>query len=74
MIRRFLILLALTGYAAGGDLRTWNLPGGRTLEARLSGIEDGKALLLPANGKTPMAVPTHDLRGTDRAARSNASR
>ena len=62
-----LLLLALT-WSARGELRTWTLPDGRTLNARISGIEDGKVLLLPANGTTPVTIITQALHSTDRAA------
>lgn len=69
MILRFLLLLsALTGVLRGEDVRTWNLPEGRTLQAYISGIDDGKVLLMPSKGKVTVAVETHKLRGTDRAA------
>jgi len=67
IFRALLFLSALTG-AALAELRTWTLPDGRTLNAGISGIEDGKVLLLPANGTTSVPVFTHQLRGTDRAA------
>jgi hypothetical protein len=68
MILRALLLLTALAGAAHAELRTWALPDGRTLNARISGIEDGKVLLLPANGNTTVPVFTHQLRGTDRAA------
>ena len=61
------LLLALT-WAARGELRTWTLPDGRTLNARISGIEDGRVLLMPANGTTPVTIITQALHSTDRAA------
>ncbi len=66
-VRLLLLLAALTG-TGRAELRTWTLPDGRTLNARISGIEDGKVLLLPSNGTTPVAVLTQQLAGTDRAA------
>jgi hypothetical protein len=68
MILRALLLLTAFAGAATAELRTWTLPDGRTLNARISGIDDGKVLLLPSNGNTPVPVFTHKLAGTDRAA------
>jgi hypothetical protein len=69
MILRVLVsLIACTFAGMAKELRTWTLPDGRTMIGRISGIEDGKVLLMPANGASPVPVLTQALRGTDRAA------
>lgn len=68
MILRVLFsLLACACPGLGNDLRSWTLPDGRKLNARISGIEGGKVLLMPSNGSSPVPVLTQALRGTDRA-------